>query len=256
MILKLCVWVITLPLIVWCCYSNDRFITVCKALYYQIQRYVQSCSCDKHTAQWWAWPWVSGSSGTTSPVSRMVSPCKHTHENTHMSTNPATLIGMPAIIRSANHVGDGSKGQSSALRYESTDPPASWMVQAGGGGGVTVWGMISWNTLSTWRLIERCLYIVYLSTVSASLHGHNLSSYNGFWRSDSTPRHRVIPTGFHRNDGSGYSDTLSMVRETWTFDSSSRSSYSLTEQLTNRDIIMSRSRISETCFKDVLESKP
>lgn len=69
-----------------------------KALYYQIQKYVQSCSCYRCTAQWWAWPWVSGSSGITSPVSRIVSPCKHTQTHTfHVTGHFIRNVCLPTI---------------------------------------------------------------------------------------------------------------------------------------------------------------
>jgi len=68
-------------------------------------------------------------------------------------------------------------------------------VQAGGGGGVIVWGMFSWHTLGPLVQIGHSLNATaYLSIVSDNVHPFMATMYpssDGYFQQDNAPCHKA-----------------------------------------------------------------
>ncbi len=66
------------------------------------------------------------------------------------------------------------------------------MVQAGGGGGVMVWGIYSWHTLGPLVPIEYCLNVtIYLSIVADHVHPFMTTVYSSSDATSSRIMHHV-----------------------------------------------------------------
>jgi len=74
-------------------------------------------------------------------------------------------------------------------------------VQAGGGGGVMVWGMFSWHTLGPLVLIgHRLNATAYLSIVSDHVHPFIATIYpssDGYFQQDNAPKRNIYLISNH-----------------------------------------------------------
>ncbi len=91
--------------------------------------------------------------------------------------------------------------------HESMDPSCLvLMVQAGGGGGVIVWGIFSWHTLGSLVPIEHRLNATaYLSIVADHVHPFMTTVYpssDGYFQQDNAPCHKaqIISDWFLEHD--------------------------------------------------------
>ncbi len=153
--------------------------------------------------------------------------------------------------------------------HESMDPSCLVStVQAGGGGGVMVWGIFSWHTLGSLVPIEYCLNATaYLSIVADHVHPFMTTVYPSFWcyfQQDNAPCHNthIILDWFLEHDNeftllkwAPQSPDLNPIEQLW--DVVEREIPIMDVQPTNlqqqHDTIMSIwSKISEECFQHLV----
>ncbi len=146
------------------------------------------------------------------------------------------------------------------------------MVQAGGVGGVMVWGIFSWHTLGPLVPIEHGLNTtVYLSIVAYHVHPFMTTVYpssDGYFQQDNAPCHKtqIISDWFLEHNNKFIllkwppkSPDFSPIEHLW--DVVEREICIMDVQPTNlqqlRDAIMSIwTKISEECFQHLVESMP
>ncbi len=146
--------------------------------------------------------------------------------------------------------------------HESMDPSCHVSMVQAGGGGVMVWGIFYWHTLSPLVPIEHCLNATaYLSIVADHVHPFMITVYpssDGYFQQDNAPCHKaqIISDWFLEHD-----NELTLLKWPPFGQHLQREIRIMNVRPANlqqlHDIIMSiRTKISEECFQHLVESMP